>query len=311
MPTYRLCDLIVQSNTPLPELPSARNRRPECVFRLLQVRRRGSTDPARWLHEWRLPNGRPWLLFGKHRADFLLRFPALGDFVISADGGRVRCYPQKGTPLETIRHLFLDQVFPLILSQRGRLVLHASAILVPEGALAFLGETGRGKSTLASSLSKQGFPFLTDDCLLVKEEAGHLVGIPSYPGLRLWPETVSALFGDTPRVTKVAHYTAKKRLGHGGQLPFCSAPVPLRRIYFLDTDSRERIDIHRLSPRDAFVELVKYVYLIDVGDRSILKREFERLGRIVKFPLFYRLAFPRDFALLPRVQKAILQHAKR
>jgi hypothetical protein len=311
MPIYRLCDLTVQSNVPLPELPPARSRKPECVFQLLRARPRGS-DPAHWLHEWRLPAGRPWLLLGKHQAGFLLRFPALGDFVVSADGGKVRCYPQKGTPIETIRHLFLDQVFPLILSQHGRLVLHASAILAPEGALAFLGETGQGKSTLASSLSKQGFPFLTDDCLLVKEEGGQLVGIPSYPGLRLWPETVAALFGEEPRLTEIAHYTAKKRLGHGGQLPFCSAPVPLRRIYFLvDAQASEDIGIRQLSPRDAFVELVKYVYLIDVRDRKILKREFERLGRLVKFPLFYRLAFPRVFALLPQVQKAILHHATR
>ncbi|HKS96499.1 MAG TPA: hypothetical protein VJV74_10250, partial [Terriglobia bacterium] len=130
----------------------------------------------------------------------------------------MRCRPRKAIPLDTVRHLFLDQVFPLLLSKRGRLVLHASAVLIPGGAIAFLGETGQGKSTLASSFSQRGFPFLTDDCLLLEEKGGQLVGIPSYPGLRLWPKTVAALFAEEPPVSRVAHYTTKKRLG---RLPFC------------------------------------------------------------------------------------------
>lgn len=190
-------------------------------------------------------------------------------------------------------------------------MLHASAVLVSGGAIAFLGETGQGKSTLASSFSKRGFPFLTDDCLLLEEKGGQLVGIPSYPGLRLWPKTVAALFAEKPPVSRVAHYTTKKRLG---RLPFCSTPVSLRRIYFLAHPEAGQgtttIRIRPLSPRDAFVQLVKYAYLIDIGDRAVIQREFEHLSQVVRFPLYYRLAFKRDFTLLPKVQDAILENAK-
>ena len=37
-----------------------------------------------------------------------------------------------------------------MLSRRESLVLHASAILTPEGVIAFVGKSGQGKSTLAA-----------------------------------------------------------------------------------------------------------------------------------------------------------------
>jgi hypothetical protein len=37
----------------------------------------------------------------------------------------------------------------------------------------------------------------------------------------------------------------------------------------------------------------------------MLQDDFERLGRLVTRPLFARLAFPRDLALLPAVHEAL------
>src|SRR5207253_1964784 len=143
---------------------------------------------------------------------YLFHFPELADFRIDAAGRTIRCHPVPGTPLETIRHLFLDQVIPLVLSKRGKLVVHASATLFSEGASAFIGMAGAGKSTLAASLADRGFPLLTDDCLLLEEKGHEFSVIPSYPGVRLWDEASSALFGQVPFSGPVAHYTQKKRL---------------------------------------------------------------------------------------------------
>jgi len=44
--------------------------------------------------------------------------------------------------------------------------------------IAFLGETGQGKSTIAASLGRQGFPVVTDDCLVVEEKEDEILGIP-------------------------------------------------------------------------------------------------------------------------------------
>jgi hypothetical protein len=250
--------------------------------------------------------------FGRLGADYLLRFTDLADYVVRVEQREIRCYPKPDTTIETIRHLLLDQVIPLVLSSQGKIVLHASAVATPEGAIAFIGNTGRGKSTLAASFIKRGFPLLTDDCLLIEDRDGGLFVKPSYQGLRLWPETVSALFDGKAHLDEVAHYTEKKRLGGDkNQLPFCNHAVPLKRAYLLasveEMDAADSIIITPIPPREALMEMVQYSYRMDINDSDRLKRDFELYSRIATLPLFYRLAHPRDLSLLTSVQQAILE----
>jgi hypothetical protein len=310
MTVYQVCDLTVESNLPLPELTQAEGKGPECAFRLLRARVPGPISRD-WFHHWRRPDGEIWLSCARQGSGYLLRFADLADFLVSSEGSDIRCYPVPDTPLETIRHLLLDQVIPLVLSVRGRLVLHASAVVVPRGAIAFLGVTGQGKSTLSGSFVTQGFPLVTDDCLLLQEAGEHLFGHPSYPGLRLWPDSVAALFGQGTRLCHVAHYTEKKRLGPDNDpLPFCADPAPLQRVYVLapyeETEDTKAITLAPLSPREAFMELVKHTYRLDIIAQERLNEEFERLARVVALLPICRLAFPQDLSLLPTVREAIL-----
>jgi hypothetical protein len=311
MAFYKVSGFTVQSNIPLPELPHADGREPLCVFQLLPAQ---SPQPAalQWFHQWLLSDGKVWLSLAKYRSGYLLRFPDLADFLVSSDGKKIRCYSEPDAPLETIRHLFLDQVIPLLLSRWGKLVLHASAIAAPEGAVAFAGMTGMGKSTLTASFAEQGFALLTDDCLLLEERGRELFATPSYPGLRLWDDVSSVLFEYEPSASQVAHYTDKKRPGvNDGRLRFCPDAVALLRIYILpppeEVSSANSISIAPLPPRQAFSELIRCAFRLDITDRERLREEFESLSRVAALPLFYRLAFPRDLALLSAVREAILE----
>ena len=314
MEFYRACDLVLASNVPLPELPPANGSEPECSFQVLSGR---GLKPASkdWFHQWYFPDGEPWLRMAKQESDFLLRFPDLADFVVSTDGKLIQCYPGSETPIETLRHLLLDQVIPLVLSHRGRLVLHASAVATPEGAVCFLGMAGVGKSTLAASFCWQGHPLLTDDCLLIDESGEKVLATPSYAGLRLWSDAIPNLFGDEPPSLPVAHYTTKKRLvADSDQLRFCSHPVPVARLYVLASPEGNgnggEIHIASFPRRDAFMELVKAAFRLDITDKQRLCKQFERLSCVItSFPV-RRLSFPHDFAILPAVRKAILEDLK-
>ncbi len=169
MALYNICGFTLESNTPLPELLPAYRNKTEYTFRLLPAQ---TVDTAYRLRHSRLNGGQSWPSLGKLGKGYLLRYPDLADFHLLPKAKEIRCYPNPNTPLETIRHLLLDQVMPLTLSERGKLVLHASAVVTPEGAIAFLGETGRGKSTLTASFAQRGFSVLTDDCLLLEERKG-------------------------------------------------------------------------------------------------------------------------------------------
>jgi hypothetical protein len=62
---------------------------------------------------------------------------------------------------ESANAWLLRQIAPIVSSLSERLVLHASAALLQEGVVAFIGESGAGKSTLA-----RAFPDPTADDLL-------------------------------------------------------------------------------------------------------------------------------------------------
>jgi hypothetical protein len=304
--SYRICDSVLGSNIPLPELPYAGEKQRECCFKLV-LAPVPSLASADWFHQWPSADGQVWLAFARVGSDYVLRFRDIADFTVSADGREIQCIPQPGTPLDTIKHLLLDQVVPLTLSRRGSLILHASAIVTPAGAIAFLGATGQGKSTLAASFSEQGFPFLTDDCLVLKQRGDCVLAIPSYPGLRLWSETLQALFQGLPALPQVAHYSEKKRLVAGDRFPFHAEPVAIKRIYLL-SEAASGISIDPVPPRNALPELMEYTYVMDIDNREDLKDKFERLSGLATLPLCYRLAFRRDFSLLPDVRRAILAH---
>jgi hypothetical protein len=312
---YKFCDFILESDLTL-DIEPVEKQQAQYAFQVLSEVEFEATT-SNWVHDWYLPNGEPWLSITKEEAGYLLRFFNLANFLVCANGREIRCYPLPATPVETIRHLLLNQVMPLVLGQQGQLILHASTVLAPEGALAFVGQTGWGKSSLAASFVNRRLPLVTDDCLLLKynvgEEERGLLGIPSYPGLRLWSDSIEAIFAQEIRLDNVAHYTQKKRLilDHT-QLQFCSDPVPLNRIYLLaapaEREMAENITIDPLTPREAFMKLMPYIFRLDITARTLLKQEFEHLGDIVTLPIFYQLTFPQDLSLLPLVQEAILTH---
>ena len=137
-------------------------------------------------HQWIFPDDTPWLEFFRTETGYLLRFPELADFRVSMDGLKVTCSPAPDVSEETTRHLYLNQVLPLALSKLGKLVFHASAVEVGDSAVAFVGESGRGKSTLAASFALNGFRFLTDDGMVVEANDDSYLSFPSHPSIRLW-----------------------------------------------------------------------------------------------------------------------------
>ncbi|MBK9199490.1 HPr kinase/phosphorylase [Candidatus Skiveiella danica] len=148
-------------------------------------------------HQWSFPDGTLWTQFSRQGDGYLLRFPDLADFEVSADGAAVLGFPAPGVTSPTVEHLYLNQVLPLALSRQGKLVLHGSAVDIGGQGVAFLGESGRGKSTLAASFASEGTRFLTDDGLLLEWVDGRCMILPSHPSIRLWKDSQDALISNS------------------------------------------------------------------------------------------------------------------
>ena len=277
---YRLHGVTVMSELALPGVRKCSS--PDQIA--IEVAGPPHASPIDAFHYWRLkgmPRSRPWLSIARAEGGYLLRFPELADFDVSAGGDRIVCRPRPRLAASTLVHLLLDQVLPLALSRRGQLVLHASAVHIPRlGAVAFVGSTGSGKSTLAAALGLGGCQVITDDCLAIDVGVPPLA-LPGYPGLRLWRDAARSLQIERHTDGPVAHYTSKRRFQRDA-VRFRSATSPLAAVFVLGrrrTSGATRA--HPLASRDGLMALASFVHVLDVEDRRQLAEMFRGLTSLV------------------------------
>ena len=309
---YGIFDIVLDSDNPLPELSVIEAANAVSNVRLGIDTSRIPTNIT-WIHHWGEPDNGLSMSCAKLDNSYLLRFPKSADFIISGSGESIDYFPEPGVAPETIRHLLLDQVIPRILGQQGRLVLHASAVAMPDGAVAaFIGASGYGKSTLAASFHQSGATLITDDCLLLDMGKGQVTGIPNYYGVRLLDDSTSAIFGKSIESSPVAHYSDKSRLllprkeGHETYRKF-----PLQALFVLETpeniEDRDEISIEPLNGSRQLMSIVEQSFLLDVTDKLLVRNNFLNIGRLATSNIhIYSLKYPRKHELLSKVRSCIV-----
>lgn len=276
---------------------------------LAQPARPQGLVPEAAFHQWTAANDAVWTYFYRQPAGYLLRFPEMADFEVSADGHQVRGWPAIGAAPSTVDHLYLNQVLPLAMSRQGKLMLHGSAVDINGQGVAFIGESGRGKSTLAASFATGGTRFLTDDGLHLEWVDDECRIIPSHPSIRLWEDSQDALISTTAAVAPALDFTTKSRLLAGPDIAFCDQPRALRRIYFLGEGNASVPTMARLRPAKALICLAKNSFLLDIEARDVLAQHFDDVSRLAQLPIYFSLDYPRRYDALPQVREAIIRHA--
>jgi hypothetical protein len=258
-------------------------------------------------HRYTFDDGTVWTEFYHTRNGYLLRFPGLADFEVSSAGDTVVAHPAVGADNVTVEHLYINQLVPLALSRQGQPAFHASVVTVPGGAVAFLGNTGMGKSTLAASFAQAEASFLTDDALIIDENDG-VRAMPSHASLRLWEDSLEALLPEgTPTAAEIS-YSSKARLLAGDTLRYADAPTPLLAAYVLDRQDVEEIIIEQLAGSERHMAWIGNSFLLDIDDRDLLARHFEWTHRISSQVPTFSLDYPRDYGMLPQVRDAVRRH---
>ena len=258
-------------------------------------------------HRWQLPSGREWITFHRVGGAYVLRFPGLAHFRVCSEGRQVHCDALRNVPEATVRHL-LHQVLPLLDNGQGATVLHGGAVEVNQRAVAFVGPTGRGKSTLAAALAAEGYRFLTDDALQVRVSAsGELVAAPGEPHLRLWSDSERVLAGAAAPANDAA---AKSRIAAGGRFPHCAGERPWAVIYLLDANASAETRFEPVRPAAALLELVQNSFLLDPESPALLKVQHENLSAVVSRVPVCRLTYARNYQGLPQVCQDVLAHVR-
>ena len=244
--TYRVFGLTVRSEIPLPEL----------------VRVADTIDADIVISLANLPaiGGEIAGNFASTDAGGVLNVPEAGRYLIR--GGReILVDPDPAGSERHLRLYLLGSAFGALLHQRGLLPLHSNAMELEGRAVAFMGASGAGKSTMAAWFHDRGHHVLADDvCVVTQSGDGMPLAHPGIPRLRLWRDALESsgrkaedhehAFDDADK------YNVRTRASDAG------SPLPLAAIYLLDrpeSGARE-LAITRLQGLDAIEALVANTY---------------------------------------------------
>lgn len=260
-------------------------------------------------YEWVFPNGSRATQFYRIPGGYLLRFPGLADFEVLEAGSRISCFPTPGVNDATPDHLFQSQVLPVIRGDRGGYVFHGGAVEIGTYSVAFLGQSGRGKSTLVASFASSGHRLLVDDGLTLEPcEEGFQVA-PGHPSIRLWSDSEKVLSKSGAARAPALHFTTKTRFLAGEGLAYCDRPRPLRAAYFLGDGSAREIVFRKLTKAETLMGWAKNSFLLDIEDPAIVASHFQRVAALSDALVGYELDYPRRLEELGRVRSAIIEHA--
>ena len=220
-----------------------------------------------------------------------LHWPEAGTILVR-QGREITVDPVPGVEPRVVRLYLLGPALALVLHQRGLLVLHASAVTLDDGVVAFLGHSGHGKSTTAAALHARGCRVVADDVVALDLSGdGSPVALPGVPELRLWPDAVVAV-GETPDALPRVHPREEKRAhvvaGVGG------TSAALRRVYVLADD--ESLEIEPLDGHAAAFELLQHSYVAPALERLGSARHLAQCARLARAVPVRRLRRPRSLA---------------
>ncbi len=127
------------------------------------------------------------------KTQFLLRVPGVARFLIK-HAKSIVFEPEGHQAPEALTAFLTGSVMGLLQHLRGRVVLHASAILVGGKAVLFCGPSGAGKSTMAAAFGERGYTMLSDDLCSVDSSAKGAPKVhPDGRKHKLWESAIEKL----------------------------------------------------------------------------------------------------------------------
>lgn len=235
--------------------------------------------------------GRPGVIV--HRladgAWYRLIYSDYTEFLVDRSGKRISSTWTQPFTLDDTATYLLGPVIGFALRLRGTASLHASAVVVDDHAIAFLGDAGAGKSTTAALVVRAGHAALSDDITALDDCGEQFYVQPGYPRLRLWPDSVQSLYGSTEALPRITSTWDKRHLDLTEH--FCDQPTRLSCIYALDNTGDAPLQLVEVPPHVALMTLVTNSTVNYLLDRSMRAHEFDVLSRVVAHVPVKRLMY--------------------
>lgn len=233
-----------------------------------------------------------------------------------AGGREIQVEPADDGDQTLFSHVIANIGMAVLLYQRGLFVLHASAVDLGGKAIAFIGESGAGKSTTAAAFQVQGFSAVSDDVVGV-DLSGLPQVYPSFPQVKLLPDALET-FGYESDALPLHHARTGKHILGKSTLASSGLedhPLPLRAIFLLDRGGE--LALERMPPAQALTALFPNSYiarlrhLYGVNLVKALEGEaahFRQIGSLIAAVPVFRLRRTFREGELAALPGAVLRH---
>lgn len=293
---YRAHGLLIACDVPLP-LPVAPPGAADLTLYLAPVREvPHERPPGERLAETARPDMTLFYTLSRSPSGVTLRYPDLCDFVGDATFSRVAVHPHPGADENLLPVLICGALFACFLMLRAELVLHASAVRAGDVAVAFVGKSGMGKSTLATALCADGYALVSDDLLRVGRD---LVVHPGATETRLRP-SAGVLSNAQSYETADGRLATRPVSLATDPLPLaaCVIPAPSRSTPFVRT--------RRLRPVEALLRLSGYPRVLGWRDPTTMATAFQSLADLVERVPVVEATIPWGLPFAPGVLTELL-----
>jgi hypothetical protein len=203
---------------------------------------------------------------------WMLQFPRLARFVVN--GTVMTAHASPDVAPGTLELLLAGAGLSFAFAVRGDLVLHASAITHDGGCIAFVGDSGQGKTTLAALAAGAGFGFFADDVLRL--DLGGVVRAhrgASEARLRTNPSDLG--LGDVPvRTTIDNRFAVSLGRSEDARAPLVALVLP--RLHH----GAGPVEARRLDAEQAFTVLLGSVRIMGWTHAAVLQDQFQAVARV-------------------------------
>jgi hypothetical protein len=187
-----------------------------------------------------------------------------------------------------------------ILKYYGCYFLHAAALNVNKVAYLFSGDGGCGKTTIALSLVREGYNYVSDDSIFLRENKGAITISPMYKHFHIdqdlakhFPELSRNGMIGIPEGTKAPLDISS--LFPNSFVPFLTPDI----IIFPKMTSNRRSMLNRLSQTESYRRLLKQTVL--AVNKNISLDQLRVLEKLVKQTKGFELSNGRDIYEDPKI----------
>ena len=252
--TYSVYGMVVESELVLPQLqPIAQEALSGEAIQPVEIR---------WGHvPDRLSEDAPSAHFIRVGDTCLLRVPDAGNYLITSE--RVTIQKHDHASVDDVEAYLLGTVLATVAHLRGLVPLHVSAVLSPMGAIAFTGESGAGKSTMAAHIHhRTGWPLISDDVSAVYETKDGMELESGVLTVKLWKDALASLDRSSDGLKRDAERMDKFHAIDGQK--FVVGRYPLKKLFLLEWGEEDRIE--PVTGRDAFKVALASIYRPELVD---------------------------------------------